>query len=122
MIQAGFYWGQTDGSLHLTVTGHAHAGPKGHDLVCAGVSVLACTLGSAVGRLYEQAMLARCPKVQLEEGDAKIIAVPKEENREAVQMVFWTIQNGMAAMAECFPGNVELTQALKIEEKGKETV
>ena len=112
MVQAKFYRGG-EGSLHMVLSGHAGAGPKGQDLVCAGVSALACTLGKAVERLYEQGMLRRVPKVELYEGGAEVIALPKEPFTREVLMVFWTVQNGIAELAEGFPGNVRLEEALR---------
>lgn len=41
---------QLDG---LTITGHAGAGPPGHDLVCAAVSTLVQTLVSSIGELTD---------------------------------------------------------------------
>ena len=113
MVQAKFYRGG-EGSLHMVLSGHAGAGPKGQDLVCAGVSALACTLGKAVERLYEQGMLRRVPKVELYAGGAEIIAVPKPTFSREGAMVFWTVQNGIAELAEGFPGNVKLTEALRM--------
>lgn len=113
MIQAKFYCGG-DGSVHLWMAGHAGAGAKGEDLVCAGASALACTLGAAVERMYEQQMLRRCPKVELYDGNAEIIAVPKARFSQAAMMVFWTIQNGIAALAASYPGNVTLTEVLRV--------
>ena len=112
MIQAKFFCGG-DGSLHMRLSGHAGAGPKGQDLVCAGVSALAETLGRAVERLYEQRILRRCPKVELAEGSAEIIAVPKAWFRRETAMVFWTVQNGIAELAASFPGNVQLEEAMR---------
>ena len=112
-IQAKFYRGG-EGSLHMLLSGHAGAGPKGQDLVCAASSALACTLGRAVERLYEQGMLRRVPKVELYEGGAEIIAVPKERFFREGAMVFWTVQNGIAELAEGFPGNVRLTETMKV--------
>lgn len=113
MIQAKFYCGG-DGSLHMRAVGHAGAGPKGQDLVCAGVSTLAETLARAVERLYFQGMLRRCPRVELYEGNAEIIAQPKTRLRKEVAMVFWTVQNGMAELAASFPGNVSLEETLRL--------
>lgn len=112
MVLARFFSG-ADGSLHMKAVGHAGAGPKGQDLVCAGVSTLAETLGRAVERLYHQGMLRRCPRVELYEGNAEIIAVPKECYRREVALVFWTVQNGMAELAAGFPGNVQLAETLR---------
>lgn len=113
MIHTKCYCGG-DGSLHLQMAGHAGAGVKGADLVCAGASALACTLGAAVERMYEQQMLSRCPRVELGEGSADIIAVPKPRFRQETMMVFWTIQTGLGALAEAFPGNVSLEEAMRV--------
>ena len=58
-------------------------------------------------------MLRRCPRVELYEGNAEIIAAPKEPFRKEVAMVFWTVQNGIAELAASFPGNVTLEEALR---------
>lgn len=112
MILSKFYRGG-DGSLHMRAQGHAGAGPKGQDLVCAGVSTLAETLARAVERLYFQGMLRRCPRVELYEGNAEIIAQPKEPFQKEVALVFWTVQNGIAELAASFPENVTLEEALR---------
>lgn len=113
MILAKFY-AAADGSLHMKASGHAGAAPKGQDLVCAGVSTLAEALALAVERLYHQGMLRRCPKVELYEGNAEIIAQPKPTFRTEAAMVFWTVENGMAALAESFPENVTLEEVMRI--------
>ena len=112
MVKAKFYGGG-DASLHMTLTGHAGAGAKGEDLVCAAVSALAQTLDQAVQRLYYQRMLCRCPRIELQEGSAEIIAVPKAQYRSEVAMVFWTVQNGISELAKSFPENVKLEEALR---------
>ena len=112
MILAKFYCGG-DGSLHMQALGHAGAGPRGQDLVCAGVSTLAETLAQAVERLYHQGMLRRCPRVELYEGNAEIIAQPKARFRKETAMVFWTVQNGIAELASGFPGNVKLEETMR---------
>ena len=80
----------------------------------AAASGLACTLGSTVERLYEQGMLRRVPKVELYEGSAEIIAVPKERFQKEVILVFWTVQTGIAELAASFPGNVRMEEALRV--------
>ena len=73
-------------------------------------------IAQAVERLYYQGMLRRCPRVELYEGNAEIIAQPKPDFRAEAAMVFWTVQNGMAALAESFPENVMLEE----EDHGRE--
>lgn len=114
MIRARFYC-PADGSIHMHIAGHAGAGVKGADLVCAGASMLACTLAGAVERMYEQQMLRRCPRVELADGAADIIAQPKPGVFQPVLMAFWTVETGIAALAESFPGNVRLEETLHIE-------
>ena len=82
-------------------------------LVCAAASALAETLAQAVERLYYQGMLRRCPRVELYEGNAEIIALPKARFRKETAMVFWTVQNGIAELASGFPGNVKLEEAMR---------
>ena len=86
-----------------------------HHTPCAGVSTLAQTLAQAVERLYYQGMLRRCPRVELCEGNAEIIAQPKQAFRTEAAMVFWTVQNGIAALAESFPENVMLEEAMRMQ-------
>lgn len=112
MIRGKFYSG-ADASCHMVLSGHAGAGPKGSDLVCAAVSALAQTLEQAVQRLYFQQMLRRCPKIELGEGSAEIIAVPKAQYRQEVAMVFWTVQNGISELAASFPENVRLEETMR---------
>lgn len=113
MIEAKFYIG-TDGSVHAVVSGHAASAPKGQDLVCAGVSALVTALGAAVERMYWQEMMARCPRIELGEGYAEIIASPKDELYGAAVMAFWVIQNGVAELARTFPEYVKITETMRI--------
>lgn len=101
----------------MCMTGHAGAGVRGADLVCAGASMLACTLAEAVERMYEQRMLRRVPRVELEEGRAEIIVLPKRTAFQAAAMAFWTVQTGVNALAESFPGNVHLGETMFVERR-----
>ena len=62
------YWNGADGSRNLQMQGHAGAAPRGQDLVCAGASTLALTLGRAAALMEEEEMLARPALVRLEAG------------------------------------------------------
>lgn len=108
--------------LDLFVTGHAGAGPEGHDLVCAGVSALVEALAAAVEQMDQSDMLRSAPEVHLLKGCGSIQAAPKEEWMDAVLMVFWTIQNGLWKLAEQYPENIEVVKVMFVEqeEEGKE--
>lgn len=109
MIQAKFHCGD---SIRMELSGHAGAARKGHDLVCAAVSGLACTLAAAVERM--DGLLEQPPRVELRDGYALVEAIPQPDFRTEVLLVFWTIQMGVGSLAERFPGNVQVEEVLRV--------
>lgn len=107
MVTVRFYTA-LDESLHLRVRGHAGAGARGHDLVCAGVSTLCRGLGRAVEHLASAGLLAAPPRIVLREGEAEIDALPLPAHRDTAALVFWTAQVGLNELARSFPRNVTL--------------
>lgn len=112
MIHAKIYYLPKEGSFHLVLEGHACTAPKGQDLVCAGASTLACTLGEAVEKFYEAGMLERYPRVYTGPGYAEIIALPKELYRQPVMIAFWTAELGIGLLAGEYPEHVKLEEVL----------
>lgn len=102
------YWNGADGSRNLQMQGHAGAAPKGQDLVCAGASTLALTLGRAAALMEEEEMLARPALVRLEAGDTAISVLPREDWVAVVDIVFWTILLGLSRLAQAYPQYVHL--------------
>lgn len=76
----------------LLVSGHAGSAPKGHDLVCAAVSILVHTL-AAHARSLTQA------EVLLSSGEAWIAAAPSDEARRT----FDTLCTGFSLLARQYP-------------------
>lgn len=101
------YWNGADGSRNLQMQGHAGAAPKGQDLVCAGASTLALTLGRAAA-LMEEEMLARPALVRLEAGDTAISVLPRREWASSADAIFWTILLGLSRLAQAYPQYVQL--------------
>lgn len=101
------YWNGADGSRNLQMQGHAGAAPKGQDLVCAGASTLALTLGRAA-TLMEEEMLARPALVRLEAGDTAISVLPRREWASSADAIFWTILLGLSRLAQAYPQYVQL--------------
>lgn len=101
------YWNGADGSRNLQMQGHAGAAPKGQDLVCAGASTLALTLGRAAA-LMEEEMLARPALVRLEVGDTAISVLPRREWASSADAIFWTILLGLSRLAQAYPQYVQL--------------
>ena len=108
MITAKFYQNPSQGSIHMTLKGHANAAPKGEDLVCASATMLAYTVAQAVQFLDEQGMLKKKPKISLKEGSATIIATPTEEGYAMVLHTFWVAQCGIHVLQHNYPQNVQL--------------
>ena len=108
MIQARFYQKPSNGSIHMTLKGHAGAAPKGEDLVCASATMLAYTVAQAVKFLDEQGMLKKKPKISLKEGSATIIATPTEDGYPPVLHTFWVAQCGIHVLQHNYPQNVQL--------------
>ena len=80
----------------IAATGHAGAGPRGRDLVCAGVSVLLSTLAE-----YLAEVRARELTVKLDPGDGEISASNHEE-------AFTLIAAGLRLLEECYPACIKI--------------
>lgn len=93
----------------VNIQGHAGAGPKGEDVVCAGVSALAQTLVAnvrhwgATGRLIEE------PKTFLQEGFGEIRCNPKPKYEKSVRQVMVAICAGFEIVANAAPEYVSFT-------------
>lgn len=107
MIQARFYK-KDDGSIHMTLKGHARAAPKGEDLICASATMLAYTVAQAVQFFHEQGDLAKPPKIDIRKGSATVIATPKADSYAQVLHAFWVVQCGIHLLAHNYPSHVEL--------------
>ena len=108
MITAKFYLKPSNGSIHMTLKGHAGAAPKGEDLICASATMLAYTVAQAVQFMHEQGKLKKKPKISLREGNATIIATPNEETYAEALHTFWVAQCGIHVLAHNYPQNVKL--------------
>ena len=108
MITAKFYQKPDNGSIHMTLKGHAGTAPKGEDLVCSAATMLAYTVAQAVKFLYEQGQLKKKPKIHITDGSATIIATPTEEGYAPVLHTFWVAQCGIHVLQQNYPQNVKL--------------
>ena len=108
MIIAKFYQKPDNGTIHMTLKGHAGTAPKGEDLVCSAATMLAYTVAQAVQFLFEQGQLKKKPKILLKDGSATIIATPTEEGYAPVLHTFWVAQCGIHVLAHNYPQNVKL--------------
>ena len=108
MIKARFYQKPSNGSIHMTLRGHAESAPKGEDLICSAATMLAYTVAQAVQFMHESEKLKKKPKIHIVDGEATIIATPTEEAYAETLHIFWVAQCGIHVLAHNYPGNVEL--------------
>ena len=87
----------------VQVYGHARSAPKGEDLICCAVSMLAYTAAQNVLDLYEQGCLRQFPDTALNPGSAQVAALAAEEYREKVEQMFRTIAIGYEMLARQYP-------------------
>ena len=81
--------------------GHAGAGKKGEDLVCASASILSATLAENV-RILEKAGVAKNVNIIQEEGEVLVSCSPVEE-KDTLLCVYETIITGFMMLHENFP-------------------
>lgn len=93
------------GSLSLSMEGHAGAGEKGGDLVCAALSTLMMTLERRVQETAERTL----PIVTRAPGRFAIRCAPGIEDEALCRESFDTVAAGLAVLAENRPENVSLT-------------
>lgn len=97
----------TDKGYSLAVSGHADYAPEGQDIVCAAVSVLVQTLANKVDAAARSGrLLASC----VQHGETFVVqALPKPgPNNLMVASWFDFVEEGLRALAEAYPDNVEL--------------
>lgn len=92
----------------LKIDGHACAGDKGTDIICASASILAFTLAQMVSNMRKEGKLRKEPTVRLKEGDALIVCKPKDEAYTEALHTFYMAQVGYDLLAQNYPQFVEL--------------
>lgn len=92
----------------VSITGHAHSGEAGHDLVCAGVSALAYTLAANVGNMEDQGQ-AKDVKVKLTTGNSSIRCNAVKGCEDMVRRIFEAVCVGFELLATSYPKNITYT-------------
>jgi uncharacterized protein YsxB (DUF464 family) len=94
-------------SYEVKAKGHAGAGKYGQDIVCAAVSVLMQTLANEV---EEAARAGTVVLGAVAHGDGwmKVEVTPTRESCNMVEAWVKLVQDGLDALAESYPENVEL--------------
>lgn len=91
----------------MSIEGHAMSGEAGHDVVCAGVTSLAYTLGiNVVNMSAASPREIREPQVKLEAGSALISCRPANKYKSIVTMIFDAVAAGLEYLADNNPENI----------------
>lgn len=107
MIKIIYVTDPEGGKLTMRAEGHAGYAPAGQDIVCAAVSVLVQTLANKVDAAARSGrLLASC----VQHGETFVVqALPKPgPNNLMVASWFDFVEEGLRALAEAYPDNVEL--------------
>ena len=91
-------------ALRLSMRGHAAAGPKGGDLVCAALSMLMLTLVARMREREEETL----PAVSQAPGHFMICCRPEEGDAALCRESFDTVFAGLALLAEHEPEHVSV--------------
>lgn len=97
----------TDKGYSLAANGHAGYAPAGQDIVCAAVSVLAQTLANKVEAAARSGrLLTSC----VQHGETFVVQALPKPGPNALMVASWFdfVEEGLRALAEEHPNNVEL--------------
>ena len=100
-------WNDDKISYEVKAKGHAGAGKYGQDIVCAAVSVLMQTLANEVEEAARAGTVA-LGTVAHGDGWMKVEVTPTRESCNMVEAWVELVQDGLDALAESYPENVEL--------------
>ena len=98
-----------NGSITLSIEGHAGAAEEGHDIVCSSVSILAYTLAQYVSECFESDKLKQKPILLLKKGRASVTSVPKEEYYDDIRQAYAFAHIGLNLLSHNYPQYVDKT-------------
>lgn len=108
MVKAKFRYNQEERKLSMNISGHAGAGPKGFDVVCAGASMYAFCIAQCLKDMEEEGKLENPAMINISDGRVSASVVPKIEFFCEALHTFYVAQRGFHLLAESYPDNVKL--------------
>lgn len=100
-------WNDGKTGYEVKAKGHAGAGKYGQDIVCAAVSCMMQTLANEVEEAARAGLVA-LGAVAHGEGWMRVEVTPTHESYDMVEAWVELVQDGLDALAESYPENVEL--------------
>ena len=92
--------------MELTAEGHAGGGPRGKDIICAGISALMMAL---VNQLAEEDEKAEWEE-DAEEGKIRIKTGLPMRSADRILDYYRVIMTGLKAWGQAFPANIEIEE------------
>ena len=109
MIRAKFAQDPKTGALKMSVRGHANAGKKGEDLVCAAASILAYTAAQDVTDLKNDGRLSKTPVLKMQSGRTMIEATATGDAFGELLHTLYIVQKGFVLLAANNPKYVRVS-------------
>lgn len=97
-----------DGTVSLSVKGHAGMAARGQDIICSAASILVLTLAQTLDYIYPEGWLTEAPLTEICEGSAFISARPKEDFTCEIMHTFFIAEVGFSLLAKNYPQHVQL--------------
>ena len=98
-----------DMSKHeVTVSGHAQYAEEGKDIVCAAVSILFYTLVETLEAGHDM-LSHKNVKKTIKKGESCVSCKPLKAYEANINLIFFTIMNGIQLLADDYPENVAFT-------------
>lgn len=95
--------------LSMRVSGHAGAGPKGFDVVCAGASMYAFGIAQVIKNMDDEGKLEQPPVIQVDTpGRVVVSCVPKKAYFGEALHTFYVAQTGFRLLSEAYPDHAAL--------------
>ena len=98
-----------NGSITLSIKGHAGAAEEGYDIVCSSVSILAYTLAQYVSDCYKNGKLEQEPIIILEKGEGGVTSTPKKEYYDDIKQGYAFAHIGLTLLSHNYPQYVDKT-------------
>ena len=97
--------------MFLRMSGHAGGGEPGQDIICAGLSTLACALINMLNEEQEAGHMTADWNIRQEPLEVLIRAKPRTAHYQRIAKdYFRVIIMGLKAMAQNYPENIELKE------------
>lgn len=94
--------------MTLVCSGHAGAGEKGNDLVCAGISALTYALLNTLIDAEERGRTRLAWKIDEEKGETRIQTIPFSGYWSEITAYYRVTMMGYRALAEHYPENIKI--------------